>query len=110
MQTTVEGVKVDGVPVTVNELTVNEIRSWLKELDDNDAPDLDVTSSLLFEQCDLPTVCRLTSLSLEDIGNMYPSQIATVIEKCKKVNPSFFAMARRVSKIMELSNDAGQDS
>jgi len=100
MSIELKDIKVDGEPVVIKELSVREIREWLGKLDNEAKEDIDVVSSLLFSACDLPTVIRMTSLTEESVEEMFPSQIAVVIEACKEKNASFFALARRVQAIL----------
>lgn len=85
------------VAVTVRELTVLQVRSWLA---DTIAPkeQLDVVDQVLFSECSLSDLQRMTSLTLEQINQLRPSELRQVIALCKELNPDFFAFMGRLVK------------
>lgn len=76
--------------VTVKELTVADIRQWLKSLQDLEG--LDVVNAALFqdEGASIDDVLRMTDLDSAEIEQLTPAEVSKVLEKCKKANPHFF--------------------
>ena len=84
--------------VTVNELTVTQVREWLNQVTPKDA-ELDVVAEMLFDDCNFATIVRMTNLSVEDLEEMVPSEIREVVRKCQEVNAHFFGMTRRTGQL-----------
>ncbi len=78
--------------VAVRELTVGEIRQWLKE---SGAVSGDVVDVTLFEDFSLPDLTWMTTLTAESISDMTPSELRKVRAVCEEVNVDFFAMRSR---------------
>ena len=95
--------------VQVRELTVAEIRAWLKSAEDNQA-EFEVVSRMLFDDCDFDTLALMTDLSVDDMADMLPSELREVVRECQKVNSHFFGMARRTGLLMEGLTAALPDS
>ncbi|WP_236213703.1 hypothetical protein [Metapseudomonas otitidis] len=98
--------------IQCRELTVAEIRDWLKSLQAQaDAPDV-VGDSLLpdFTLADLE---RMTDATAEQLGGMTPSELRELGEDCKAVNPDFFDLRERISEagrqvLVRLSGDLNE--
>lgn len=94
------GFTVGGEPVeitaSVKELTVGEIRGWLKS---SGAVSGDVVDCTLFEEFSLPDLCIMTSLKPADIDLLPPSELRRVEAVCQEVNADFFAMRNRVVQL-----------
>lgn len=84
-----------GVQVTVKELTVAEVRAWLKEFED-EKPVADLACDALFEECSLTDLVRMSDQGLAALTQMTESQIAQIIAAAKELNPRFFAMRARL--------------
>jgi len=98
-------VEVGGRTVTVYELTVAEVRQWLKELagrkgegEKRDAADLAVDAGL-YEDMQLEEIARMTDLTVEDMDAMTPSELRVVADACKEANAHFFAMRERLAAL-----------
>lgn len=95
MQRHAETIEIDGQTVTISELTTGEVRALLKSLATTihdggfDAVDFE-----LFPGVDLITVRRM--IEPTDLDAWTPSQLERIIEKCRLVNPHFFAMRDRM--------------
>lgn len=93
-------------PVKVRELTVAEIRDWLKDLASTD-PDreIDLADWLLFqdEGLRLADFRRMTDLSAADLEAMAPTELEALLARCKEVNPRFFTALARVRAMGELA-------
>ena len=92
-----ETVKIDDKEITVKELTVREILDVIN----NVSGGADIKEAILG---DLP---KLTDATLDDLVAMAPSDLETLVEAARRVNASFFKIARRagldtmVEKILE---------
>lgn len=89
----VREIEVGGRKIAVRELTVGEIRNWLKE---SGAVSGDVVDAALFDDFSLPDLTMMTSLDAEAINAMTPSEIREVRRVAEEVNADFFAMRSRV--------------
>lgn len=85
--------------VRVRELIVSEVRDWLQALATED-PDvaIDLADYLLFEDAGIRLVdfARMTDLSSQDLESLAPSDLESVLAKCREVNPRFFRVLDRV--------------
>jgi len=86
-------IDVAGLKVQVKELTVGEIRAWLK---DAAAPGSDLVDAALFEDFSVPDLQAMTNLSSADIDALQPSQVREIAAAAKEVNADFFAMRNRL--------------
>ncbi|MBF0214893.1 MAG: hypothetical protein HQM00_15255, partial [Magnetococcales bacterium] len=78
------------------ELTVAEIRNWLKTLENAQGNVVDFISEGLLEDGSLSDVARMSDLSMEDLDRMAPSEIAALIPVCRELNPHFFTLRDRL--------------
>lgn len=85
-------IDLDGKAVQVKELTVGEIRAWLK---DSGMVSGDLVDATLFEEFSLPDLLRMTSLTTEAIAGLTPGDLRQVFAACEEVNKDFFAMRSR---------------
>ncbi|MBF0422782.1 MAG: hypothetical protein HQL73_07300 [Magnetococcales bacterium] len=95
MQIYSETIEIAGHVITVSELTTGGVRALLKSVTAtiNDG-NFDVVDFELFPGVDLISVARMVgNATLDDLT---PSQLEKVIEKCRLVNPHFFAMRDRL--------------
>ncbi|WP_405120745.1 hypothetical protein [Pseudomonas leptonychotis] len=84
-------VKIGDKEVICRELTVAGVRQLIA------APGAgELIMDALFPDLRLGDLPALTSLSAADIETMRPSELAHVIDGCKKANPDFFAMLARL--------------
>ena len=94
------GVDLDGKVVVISadfkELTVGEIRQWLKA---SGTVQVDVVDMALFEDFSLPDLTYLSSLKSDDLDRLPPSEIKRAFELAKEVNPDFFQMRSRVVEL-----------
>ena len=91
-------VMVGGRSVHVKELTVGEVRAWLRGVASSDS---DIVDALLFEEFDPPAILQMTDLTLEQFDQLLPSEIRALAEHCRELNPDFFSMRRRMVKAQE---------
>lgn len=81
-----------GVRVCCMELTVAQVRGLLQP-----KPGSDVVDELLLEDLRLPDLPLFTGLKAEELEQMLPSDLETLVEGCKEANPSFFRMLATVA-------------
>lgn len=85
-------IEVGGVKIQVKELTVREIRAWLK---DSGMVSGDLVDAALFEEFSLPDLQRMTDLTTAAVAELTPGELRQVFEVCEEVNADFFAMRSR---------------
>ncbi|MBF0309810.1 MAG: hypothetical protein HQL56_09805 [Magnetococcales bacterium] len=91
----------DGVSLTVRELTVGEVRDFIRSIDLS-APDL--VDEALLEGCSLALLRLMTGLDDAGMDALRPSQVRLLLEAGKEVNADFFAMIARVSRAVSSSS------
>ena len=96
--------------VTVRELTVGEIRAWMKRTADGGYDPVDDT---LLQEVSLADLYAMTDLPAGQAENLTPSQLRLVFEGCREVNPDFFGLRDRIEsagrQILErLSSDLSE--
>lgn len=98
--------------VTVRELTVGEIRAWMKRAAEGGG---DVVDDTLLQEVSLPDLFSMTDLKADQVEGMTPSQLRQVVNGCREVNPDFFGLRDRIEsagrQILErLSEDLNETS
>lgn len=83
--------------VVVRELTVGELRAWLKGLEAKLARG-DLIDALLLEDFALLDFALFTDLPPGAIDELAPSQLRELLAVIQEVNPDFFAMAGRMAQ------------
>lgn len=95
-----------GKSVTVQELTVSDIRGLVVQLtaqDDaaalgqEDRADL-LLDKLLVPGVDLSVIREITGLTNEGLGEFNQSELQTIVEHCRGMNPLFFGMLARLEE------------
>lgn len=84
-----------GRAVTVKELTVGEIRQWLKALEGG-AGSVDVIGGALFEDLTFADLQRFTDLAVAEFDAWAPSELRQLIALIKEINPDFFLLRGRL--------------
>lgn len=79
--------------VICRELTVAGARQLIESESSGD-----LITEALFEDVRLSDLEVLTSLTKEEIEGMLPSDLAVVVDACKKANPDFFGLLARMAK------------
>lgn len=85
-------IEVAGLKVQVKELTVGEIRAWMK---DASAAGGDLVDAALFDEFSISDLFAMTNLKAADIDGLQPSEVRQVSAVAKEVNADFFAMRGR---------------
>lgn len=84
-------ITVNGHEITVREISVAEIRAWMKELEIDDGDWMDVA---LHPGYHMSAVRLCTGLSREDLEEFLPSERMVIVRTCEAVNGDFFALTR----------------
>jgi len=87
-------IEVGGMAVQVRELTVADIRVWLKDLET--AGGEDVVDAALFEDFRLADMALLTDLTSEAVEALTPAELRQVFDAAREVNADFFGMRARL--------------
>ncbi|MDP2431261.1 MAG: hypothetical protein Q8O33_04465 [Pseudomonadota bacterium] len=87
--------------VTVHELTVADIRAWLKSLESPAEPD--IVGVALIDGVELADLAIMTDLPVEVIEASSPSELRAVFDACREVNADFFALRGRLETIGKAS-------
>ncbi len=96
--------------VTVRELTVGEIRAWMKRTAEGGHDPVDDT---LLQEVSLADLYAMTDLPAGQAESLTPSQLRLVFDGCREVNPDFFGLRDRIEsagrQILErLSSDLSE--
>lgn len=100
-----KSIEIGSRTVIVHELTVGEIRVWLREAESSVVGD--PIGALLFERCTLADLRRLSNLTEEDVAALAPSELREVIEAAEEVNSDFFAMRARLADVGRRLSETG---
>lgn len=84
---------VSGVAITFKELTLAEIRAWLKEAESGS---LDAVDATLFDEFSPRDLTVLTDLDADALDALTPRELREVYAKAKELNADFFAMRSRM--------------
>ncbi|MDO9625139.1 MAG: hypothetical protein Q7J46_14245 [Pseudomonas sp.] len=95
--------------VTVRELTVGEIRAWMKRTAESSTHEL--VDDTLIEESSLADLLTMSDLRTEHLEELTPSQVRQLLDACREVNQDFFALRGRVEALGkqlldQLSNDS----
>lgn len=91
-------ITVAGKTVTVHELTVKEIREWLRHVEQTDANDF--VNDQLFDEFSLSDLARMSTIKTDDLEGMRPSEIQYLADICKEKNPQFFTVVGKHRKLV----------
>ena len=83
--------------VTVRELTVAEIRAWLADV--QQAQGADLVDVLLLKDTTLQDLMRMSSLSMDQINQLTPSQLRAVLDTAREINADFFVLRGGIVEI-----------
>lgn len=86
-----------GVKVNIVELTLGEIRAWLKDVATASPDPEGVVDALLFDDFDPAALLRMTDLSREQLDAFTPTDLRKLAAECREVNADFFAMRQRMA-------------
>lgn len=80
-------ITVGGQEVTIREVSVADIRVWMKELE---LEETDVMDVALLKGTHMSAVRLCTGLSKEQLDEFLPSERRVIADTCKAVNGDFF--------------------
>src|SRR5512139_3062192 len=80
-------ITINGVEITIREVSVAEIRAWMKGLESEETDPMDV---LLNKDVHMAAVRLVTGLTAEQLDEMTPSERRLLATKCAEVNGDFF--------------------
>lgn len=86
-------IELNGGPVAVKELTVGEIRAWLRDTSQASA---DLIDALLVDEVSISDLMRMTDLTAERMDELRPSDLNRLRDAAKEVNPDFFKLRGRI--------------
>jgi hypothetical protein len=84
----VRAVELPGMTVTVRELTVAEVRTWVAEQEAGAS--VDPLRAMVFDDCGLDDLARMSDASADALEAFGHSELERVREACKALNPHFF--------------------
>ena len=90
-------VELAGAPVTVRELTVAEVRTWLAEIEAGVA--VDPLGSMVFDDCSLDDLARMSDVTAAALEGMTYGEMLPLRDACKALNPHFFRVRAAVQKV-----------
>lgn len=86
--------------VSVHELTVGEIRVWLRDLDSaGDKAGTDLVGVMLFEEIAFDDLKWLSNITEAQLEAATPGELRTLIEAARELNADFFGMRARLAAI-----------
>lgn len=98
-QTNSKELLVGDLSVICRELTVLQVRKWLE--DASQPAGMDTVSAVLFKDCSIDDIVRMTDLSEAAIDQLRPSQVEAIIATCKELNPHFFGLLERLATALQ---------
>lgn len=90
--------QVSGLGIVCRELTVQEIRDWLKAMAIEANP-FDLVGDTLIEDFSLTDLMAMTDATVEQLGARTPSELRQLHADCREVNGDFFALRGRVEDL-----------
>lgn len=90
--------EIAGRKVSIVEMTLGEIRAWLKAITSTSAEPDGVVDALLFEGFDPDALTRMTNLGKQDLNELTPSDLRKLADACREVNSDFFVMRQRMAE------------
>lgn len=84
--------------VTVKELTVAEVRAWVTEIESGFI-DYDAVGSLIFSDCNLSDLARLSDLEVGEMETLSFSDLSVLRDRCKALNPHFFRVREALKNV-----------
>jgi hypothetical protein len=90
-------VELAGAPVTVRELTVAEVRTWLVEIEAGIA--VDPLGSMVFDDCSLDDLARMSDATATGMEALTYGELLPLRDACRALNPHFFRVRAAVQKV-----------
>lgn len=101
--------KAGGLGIVCRELTVQEIRDWLKGMQVG-AAEPDPVGDTVIEEVSQTDLLQMTNATQAQLDALAPSELRELAHDCKEVNPDFFALRERIEEggrrlLAQLSNN-----
>lgn len=93
-------IELPGLPVTVRELTVAEVRAWLVEAEAG-AP-VDPLRAMVFDDCSLDDLARMADVSAARLESFTAGELAPLHEAARALNPHFFRVRAALTRVARL--------
>lgn len=93
-------INLPGLPVTVRELTVAEVRSWLVEAESG-AP-VDPLRAMVFDDCSLDDMARMVDVAAAALEQFTNSELEPLRDACRALNPHFFRVRAALARVAHL--------
>lgn len=84
-------ITVNGLTMTVRELTVREVRDWAVRVSQG-LVEVDPVAHLVLEACSLQDIELMSDRKVADFDGLAPSEIEEIAAVCRKLNPHFFRL------------------
>jgi len=89
-------IEVAGITVTVREITVNEVRDWLVNADNEKN---DIVGDSILDDISINEICRCSDLTAKQASRLKPSELIIIANGCKELNTSFFGLRARLKTV-----------
>lgn len=83
--------------VTVRELTVADVRTWLVEAEAG--TEVDPLGSMVFDDCSLSDLVRMSDADKDALEGLTYSELLPLRDACKVLNPHFFRVRAALQKV-----------
>ena len=87
--------------LTVQELTVAEVRDWISTVENKAEPDL--VAELLTDDISLSDLPRFCAITPEQVDSLTQSELTALLATCKELNPHFFALRAKIMRFLPTS-------
>lgn len=93
-------VPVGDLTVTVRELSVEEVRTWVAERDSGAV--VDPLRAMVFEDCSLDDLARMSDVTAEQLETFPRADQTAIRDKAKALNPIFFKVREMLSGVSRI--------
>ncbi|GBL46215.1 hypothetical protein SFMTTN_2028 [Sulfuriferula multivorans] len=87
-------VELDGLIITVHEMTVGEVRAWQHAVETEG--EVDALSHMLMDGLRIPDLYWMSDLTADKAEQLRPSEIRRIEAAARELNPDFFTMLARI--------------
>lgn len=84
-------VTVSGRTFTVHEMTVADVRKWLRDVESGTAQ-VDPVGEFVIADCSVGDLARMCHVPAAEFDAFRPSELSPLVEAAKKLNPHFFGV------------------
>lgn len=90
-------VDLDGLIISVREMTVGEVRAWQQFAETEH--EVDALSHMLMDGLRIPDLMWMSDLTQAQVERLRPSDIRKVEAVARELNPDFFTMLARICPV-----------